>query len=262
MSGKRGVISEGENGIPILFATGNSLAEAWENSLLELYEHGSLAPTQYDKKGDPESRDATMTMVIEDPSSEPLIHRAFPGKLVDLNIYRLEVMEGIKDTWVRDLTNPRDDKWEYTYHERLFDYSVPLSLIQQGIAELPPVVKEEMNKKGIQSLLDKPWVRVIQKPIRKWGFVGDDWKVVETKTEPTVVINQIQACVEKLIEVPYGRRIQAVTWKPWEDLTAYDPACLQSLWFRILDRKLSMNIRFRSRDAYKAALMNDYAFVH
>ncbi len=51
------------------------------------------------------------------------------------------------------------------------------------------------------------------------------------------------------------------------DTDIYDPACLQSMWFRILDDEnnrptLNLNIRFRSRDAYDASFMNCFAFIH
>ena len=59
-----------------------------------------------------------MVMVIREPLGEPRIHRAFPGGLGDLEIYRLEVVDGIHDDWI----NPDEGKWSYTYHERLFSY--------------------------------------------------------------------------------------------------------------------------------------------
>ena len=47
--------------------------------------------------------------------------------------------------------------------------------------------------------------------------------------------------------------------------SCYDPACLQSIWCRIIEQEgvpwLSMNVRFRSNDAYKAAFMNMFALV-
>jgi thymidylate synthase len=68
-----------------------------------------------------------------------------------------------------------------------------------------------------------------------------------------------------LAETPYTRRAQAITWKVWEDQSCYDPACLQSIWCRIIEEEgrpvLSMNVRFRSNDAYKAAFMNIFALV-
>jgi thymidylate synthase len=77
--------------------------------------------------------------------------------------------------------------------------------------------------------------------------------------------NQIDMICQKLAETPYTRRAQAITWKVWEDNTCYDPACLQSVWCRITEenseRILSMNVRFRSNDGYKAAFMNMFALV-
>jgi thymidylate synthase len=79
-------------------------------------------------------------------------------------------------------------------------------------------------------------------------------------------IDQIARVIDKLAEVPYTRRAQAITWKVWEDNDCYDPPCLQSIWCRILEDEgtpvLSMNVRFRSNDAYKAAFMNIFALVH
>ncbi len=77
--------------------------------------------------------------------------------------------------------------------------------------------------------------------------------------------DQIEMLCQKLVETPYTRRAQAITWKVWEDNTCYDPACLQSLWARIIEENdtfvLNMNVRFRSNDAYKAAFMNIFALV-
>ena len=81
--------------------------------------------------------------------------------------------------------------------------------------------------------------------------------------EPT---DQIEHICRQLAEAPHTRRAQAITWKVWEDNSCYDPACLQSLWCRIIEqdgrRLLNMNVRFRSNDAYKAAFMNMFALAH
>lgn len=79
--------------------------------------------------------------------------------------------------------------------------------------------------------------------------------------------DQIEAMCSKLAEVPFTRRAQAVTWKVWEDNDCYDPPCLQSLWARLTEAgddewALSLNVRFRSNDAYRAAFMNIFALVH
>jgi len=205
-----GIVIPGEHGqIPVLYAKGTCLPEAWENSLITLFSYGTLLETQYDKEGDPPSRDCSMTMIIENPLSEPMIHRSFPGGLEDLEEYREEVVDGIKNHWVRNPDNPDDKRWEYTYNERMFDYKVP----------------------GLEKS-----------------------------------INQFEGMAQVLAKSPITRRAQMVSWQPWMDLKAYDPACWQSLWGRITRDEngvayLNLNMRFRSRDAYKAAFMNDFSFI-
>jgi thymidylate synthase len=112
-------------GIPVLHAEGDSIARAWENSLIALYTRGCDIKTQYDKAGDPPSKDATMLITISDPLAEPMLHKDFPGGLEELQEYVMEVLEGIKDHLVRDVKDPSDTRWEYTYHQRLFGYTVP-----------------------------------------------------------------------------------------------------------------------------------------
>jgi len=195
------------SGIPVLHVEADSIARAWEESLIVLYKRGCDVKTQYDKPDDPPSKDATMIITVTDPLGEPMIHKDFPGGPEELQEYVMEVCEGIKDHLVRDPRNPEDHRWEYTYHQRLFAYEVPTL---------------------------KPF-------------------------------DQIEALCEKLAKAPHTRRAQAVTWKVWEDSECYDPACLQSLWCRVTETNgepvLSMNVRFRSNDAYKAAFMNIFALV-
>jgi thymidylate synthase len=92
--------------------------------------------------------------------------------------------------------------------------------------------------------------------------------------------DQIETLCQKLAKTSYTRRAQAVTWMVWEDNDCYDPACMQSIWCRIVEEsrsqgveksksealdsstpRLCMNVRFRSNDAYKAAFMNIFALV-
>jgi thymidylate synthase len=195
------------SGIPVLHVEADCIARAWEESLRLLYKCGDDVKTQYDKPGDPPSKDATMLITIHNPLKEPMIHKDFPGGPEDLLEYVMEVCEGIKDHLVRDTRDPGDTRWEYTYHQRLFAYQVPT---------LQPY-------------------------------------------------DQIETLCAKLAKTPYTRRAQAVTWMVWEDNDCYDPACLQSIWCRITEEDgqpfLSMNVRFRSNDAYKAAFMNIFALV-
>jgi len=106
--------------IPAFVVEGESLPEAWEKSVLKVWEEGASIRTEYDKEGSPPSKDATMMFVVRKPFAEPRIHLAFPGGVEDLEKYRLEVVDGIHDHWIR----PEDGKWTYTYHGRLFNYTV------------------------------------------------------------------------------------------------------------------------------------------
>lgn len=106
-------------GIPVLHVKGHGLPATWEQSMLQLLEHGAPAPSQYDKPGDPPTIDSTMVMDVIDPLAEPRIHKFFPGGPSDLMEYCLEVLQGVKDHWVRDPKNPEDKRWSYTYHGRI-----------------------------------------------------------------------------------------------------------------------------------------------
>lgn len=200
--------------IPVLNVQGKTLPEAWEKSVLELWEHGVSVKTEYDKPGDPPSKDCTMLMEVLEPFSEPRIHLAFPGGIEDLEKYRQEVVAGVHDHWIR----PEDGKWTYTYHARMFNYKVVNDLSS--------------------STIDSPF--------------------------PSV--DQIEYLIKKLSKNPHSRRAQAVIWMPTADPATDDCPCLQRVWCRILEDdsgipNLNMNTHWRSRDAYKAAFMNIYAFT-
>jgi thymidylate synthase len=113
--------------IPVIKIEGDTLPEAWEKAVLATWEDGLNIKTEYDKPGDPMSKDCTMIMVVNDPMREPRIHRAFPGGLEDLEIYRQEVVLGIHDHWIK----PEEGKWTYTYHQRLANYSIEGKSVDQ-----------------------------------------------------------------------------------------------------------------------------------
>ncbi len=204
--------------IPVFSVSGQSLAEAYEKALIALYEGGIRLHTQYDKPGDPLSLDCTMNITVLDPLSEPMIHKAFPGGIEDLREYVLE-LEGIKDHWVKNMNDPKDTRWEYTYHGRLQKYG-------------------------------------------QWKERKDD----KSTSAGPFVVDQVEAVVRKLVEQPFSRQAQMITWMPNIDLDCYDPPCLQSLWYRILDDEdgvgwLNCNVRFRSNDAWGANFMNMFGFT-
>ncbi|MBN2038154.1 MAG: hypothetical protein JW768_15545 [Chitinispirillaceae bacterium] len=204
--------------IPVLTVSAVSLAEAYEQALLALYKNGTRFRTQYDKQGDPLSIDATMNITVLEPLTDPMIHKAFPGGIDELREYVME-LRGAKDHWVRNVNDPGDTRWEYTYHGRLAAYGA--------------------------------WMEKIDgKRVRKGYFC----------------IDQIETVIEKLAAQPFTRQAQAITWMPNLDNDRFDPPCLQSLWYRILEDDdgtwwLNCNVRFRSNDAWGASFMNMFGFI-
>ncbi len=107
--------------IPVLHVTDRTLAGTFEKALVTLHEQGVPFRTQYDKPGDPPSLDCTMNATILEPLADPMIHMAFPGGIEDLREYVMEV-QGLKDHWTKNIDDPEDTRWEYTYHGRLAAY--------------------------------------------------------------------------------------------------------------------------------------------
>ena len=95
----------------------------------------------------------------------------------------------------------------------------------------------------------------------KWQYTYHERLTAYTVPGLEKPIDQLEYVVQALAEADYTRRAQAVTWKCWSDAGYEHPACLQRLWFRVVNEKLCMNVHMRSNDAFKAAFMNMYAFV-
>ena len=104
--------------IPAISITADCIPEAWEKTMLAVWDDGLAVRTEYDKPSDPPSRDATVMIAVNNPFCEPRIHKNFPGGPEELESYRQEVVSGIHDHWI----DPAAGKWTYTYHERLFSY--------------------------------------------------------------------------------------------------------------------------------------------
>ncbi|UCH36544.1 MAG: hypothetical protein JSV65_09370, partial [Armatimonadota bacterium] len=104
---------------PVISVVGRTLPEAWQNAMVALFAHGLGTATSFDRAGDPQSKDATVIITVEEPFAEPRLHKkAIPAGLEELEIYRLEVVAGVHNHWI----NRFGDEWNYTYHERLRAY--------------------------------------------------------------------------------------------------------------------------------------------
>jgi thymidylate synthase len=135
------------------------------------------------------------------------------------------------------------------------DFPGGLEDLQEYVMEVLDGIKDHLVRSSAEDKQDTRWEYTYHQRLFTYDTPGLD-----------SIFNQIDLLAKKLAETPYSRRAQAITWKVWEDNFCYDPACLQSIWCRLLQDKagewyLNSNVRFRSNDAYKAAFMNMFALI-
>lgn len=140
-----------------------------------------------------------------------------------------------------------------------------------GIADLREYVFElEGHKdswvKAINDPEDTRWEYTYHGRLQNYG----QWK--EKRADGTTAftgpfqVDQVEYVIDKLCQQPFTRQAQMITWMPNLDLTCYDPPCLQSIWYRIIEDNdqvqwLNSNVRFRSNDAWGANFMNMFGFT-
>ena len=146
--------------IPVLCVEGRTLAEAYERALVALYRRGVPMATQYDRPGDPPSLDATMNITILEPWADPMIHKAFPGGIEDLREYVLE-LAGAKDHWVKNMNDPADTRWEYTYHGRLSAWGAWRELAG-GLSQAAGAYRIDQIEQVVAKLAAQPHTRQAQ----------------------------------------------------------------------------------------------------
>jgi len=140
-----------------------------------------------------------------------------------------------------------------------------------GIADLREYVYELEGRKD-------NWVKAINDPEdTRWEYTYHgrlqnygQWKEKGADGRAALAgpfrVDQIEYVIAKLCAQPFTRQAQMITWMPSLDLDCYDPPCLQSIWYRILEDKggvqwLNVNVRFRSNDAWGANFMNMFGFT-
>jgi thymidylate synthase len=238
--------------IPVFEARGTTVPEAWERSVLRLWEEGVRVRTEYDREGDEPSRDSTMVIVVDEPLAEPRIHLAFPGGIEDLEKYRQEVLFGVHDGWIR----PEEGKWTYTYHQRLSAYA-PVDDLSSSTKRSPFKAVDQ-----IQYIIDKlacsPHSRRAQ---------GITWMpTADPATDDPPCLQRIWCRLVPIGDKGTGYRVQGTgstddinpsTPNPEPNTRYPEPGTR----YPSADFVLNMNTHWRSRDAYKAAFMNIYALT-
>lgn len=160
--------------IPSISVSGDTLPEAWEESVMATWELGTSIPTEYDQEIDPDSKDSTMMIVVVNPLKEPRIHLNLPDSLGGLEKYRQEVVDGISDYKVGETG------YSYSYHDRMKNWpgigswdlqnidqidallkklaQTPHSRRAQAITWYPPIDKEHDEPPCLQRV----WCRVVR----------------------------------------------------------------------------------------------------
>ena len=91
-------------------AKGNTLPEAYHESLRILHKFGEVTPCpDYNTT----QKELSMTLCVEEPLREPLISKLFIGGYKELEQYRQEMLDGILDFEIEK------GNWAYTYHSRM-----------------------------------------------------------------------------------------------------------------------------------------------
>ena len=93
--------------------TGYSLPEAYHLALRTLETFGEISDCA---DWNTTQKELSMTMVVNNPLSEPMISKCFIGGPEELQQYIMEMVDGILDFEI-DRGN-----WEYTYHNRMVKY--------------------------------------------------------------------------------------------------------------------------------------------
>ncbi len=123
--------------IPVLNVTGETIPQAYEKAIKEVWEKGVSVRTEYDRPEDPPSRDATVMVTVENPYGQPRFHRSFADGLGGLSEYVMEVVFGAHDYWVKPKeeilkgVDSTDTRWTYTYHGRLCEYEIEDKITDQ-----------------------------------------------------------------------------------------------------------------------------------
>lgn len=106
---------------PVIAVQGRTIAETWEKAVLEVWSTGLEVPTEYGEK----AKEVSLLLVVDDPFTEPRVHRGDIVATVGTRNYVEEVLDGTLDRHVDE------GKLPYTYHERLYAYRTGDDVLNQ-----------------------------------------------------------------------------------------------------------------------------------
>lgn len=136
--------------IPVRHIKGESFAEAWENSVLDLWNNG----IRY-QRGDPDDcgiqAEATMIIEAKNPRAKVMVHKYSGGAIGGASLidYALEVL-GARNAWRNNRAN------DYTYHGRFTGYP---GVVRDSDGKVVDEVSIDQVGYVIGNLVKSPWSR-------------------------------------------------------------------------------------------------------
>lgn len=135
--------------IPVLKVEGKSIPEAWENSVVELYNNGGWYRRKDSKDKGRIQVDSTMTITIKNPDSDLFMHKYAGCGIEAMLEYQMEIL-GAKDSWVVNMYDPENDlRWAYHYHQRLATYPSKRGHIDQIAAMINGLSKKPHSRRNM-----------------------------------------------------------------------------------------------------------------
>jgi thymidylate synthase len=219
---------------PSLIVHALNIPEAFEKAMEKVWNEGISIETEYDKPGDPPSKDAQVTIHISQPFSQPRFHRAFSDGLGGVAEYVQEVVNGAHNHWVRPFESIMeeirtgkkiDPKWIYTYYQRLFESPFrdengemkklnQIERMAQKLAHSPNSRRAQATTwvPWIDSFLDDPpclqrvWARIFQdEDGRLYLNMDTDWRsrdLFKAWFENTIALTTLQSrLAERITEI-------------------------------------------------------------
>ena len=122
------------------------LSEAYHNALLALYTQGDIISCN---DWEQNQKEVSMTMVVQEPLSEPMVSKLYIGGFRELQQYVMEVLDGILDFKIGE-----DTCWEYTYHDRMVNFPIPDGNINQVEFVINELKRNSDSRRGVINIRD------------------------------------------------------------------------------------------------------------
>lgn len=115
----------------MLNVSGNGIAEAWENSVVELYHKGIKYKRSGPKDKGQDQIDSSMLIEIKDADKYPFFHRFSNCGWEDLLEYGFEILGAKNPLVVNEYDPENDERWPYHYNDRMVRYPSKSGAIDQ-----------------------------------------------------------------------------------------------------------------------------------